>query len=237
MSNGSDPASDKWLICSYDPDFGHLDWGKVSALYEIDLALEGRYEYYYMGFYIHSCIKMRYKGKYSPSYLLDPESLDWHLLDDAHREKLDRRKYVSLSGDSKAGKNESDVEPNGHVKSPPAASGEGQQDTTKERSAKFADDQDLEFEDADSEEEDAEIPEGSLFDYNIPGVLSKDEVAKLDLDHWKLMVRNSLVDLEDLRGWDQWQLDDSNSIKGIAAELIAATGPQLLQNSAVNLFG
>ena len=24
------------------------------------------------GFYIHSCVKMRYKGDYSPSYLVDP---------------------------------------------------------------------------------------------------------------------------------------------------------------------
>lgn len=52
--------------------------GKLSALKEIALAQEmARYGapgmgYLYMGFYIHSCQKMRYKGQYAPSYLLEP---------------------------------------------------------------------------------------------------------------------------------------------------------------------
>jgi arginine-tRNA-protein transferase len=29
-------------------------------------------QYLYMGFYIYSCAKMRYKGEYAPSYLADP---------------------------------------------------------------------------------------------------------------------------------------------------------------------
>ena len=40
------------------------------------------------------------------------------------------------------------------------------------------------------------MPEGSLFDYNVPGIMSKDEVARLDLAHWKLLVRTSMVELE-----------------------------------------
>lgn len=35
-------------------------------------------QYYYMGFYIHSCVKMRYKGAYTPSFLLCPEVYSWH---------------------------------------------------------------------------------------------------------------------------------------------------------------
>jgi hypothetical protein len=68
--------------------------------------------------------------------------------------------------------------------------------TTKEMGQKFDDEQDLEFDEAASDEEDAEIPEGSLFDYAIPGVLTKDEVKHLDLDHWRLVVRNALIELE-----------------------------------------
>ncbi len=62
----------------------------------------------------------------------------------------------------------------------------------------FADDQDLEFDEppSDEDEDDAEIPEGSLFDYHIPGVLTKDEVKRLDLGHWRLLVRNALIELE-----------------------------------------
>lgn len=56
---------------------------------------------------------------------------------------------------------------------------------------------DSEYElDSEPSDEDTEIPEGSLFDCNIPGVLKAEEVAKLDLDHWKLLVRNMLIDFE-----------------------------------------
>jgi hypothetical protein len=56
---------------------------------------------------------------------------------------------------------------------------------------------DAEYElDSDPSDDTAEIPEGSLFDYKVPGVLKAEEVAKLDLDHWKLLVRNMLIDFE-----------------------------------------
>lgn len=42
--------------------------------------------------------------------------------------------------------------------------------------------------------------------------------------------------LKDLRGWEDWKIDDPGSIKGIAAEVIAATGPELLNQSALVLF-
>jgi len=49
-----------------------------------------------MGFYIHSCPKMRYKGKLTASYLLCPETYTWHLLTDEIRSKLDEQKYLRL---------------------------------------------------------------------------------------------------------------------------------------------
>ena len=62
----------------YHSDFEKWAFGKLSAMREAALALEGGYQYYYMGFYIHSCAKMRYKGEYRPSYILDPESYEWN---------------------------------------------------------------------------------------------------------------------------------------------------------------
>lgn len=53
-------------------------------------------KYYYMGFYIHSCPKMSYKGSYTPSFLLCPERLTWVPLElcrpvlDAHAQKYAR---------------------------------------------------------------------------------------------------------------------------------------------------
>jgi arginine-tRNA-protein transferase len=34
---------------SYDPDYEHWEFGKLSAMREIALALDGSYQYYYMG--------------------------------------------------------------------------------------------------------------------------------------------------------------------------------------------
>ncbi|CAG8470813.1 4107_t:CDS:2 [Ambispora leptoticha] len=62
----------------YDTDYSFLGLGKYSALREISLCKElhaagyTELEWYYMGFYIHFCQKMRYKGQYQPSDLLDP---------------------------------------------------------------------------------------------------------------------------------------------------------------------
>lgn len=58
----------------YDPDYKHLDLGKFSALKEIALTRALGQKYYYMGYYIYTCKKMRYKGNYNPSDLLDPTS-------------------------------------------------------------------------------------------------------------------------------------------------------------------
>jgi arginyl-tRNA--protein-N-Asp/Glu arginylyltransferase len=81
----------------YHSDFEKWSLGKLSALQEATLTLEGGYQYYYMGYYIHSCPKMRYKGEYKPQYVLDPETYDWNPLDGELRQLLDTKPYVSLS--------------------------------------------------------------------------------------------------------------------------------------------
>ena len=91
----------------WDPDWAWAGLGKLSALYEIalvrDMAAAGApgMEWLYMGelnafrleltsgFWIGTCQKMRYKGEYSPSYILDPGTQEFHLL----TPKLD--KYIT----------------------------------------------------------------------------------------------------------------------------------------------
>ncbi|BEI86601.1 hypothetical protein CcaverHIS002_0608880 [Cutaneotrichosporon cavernicola] len=70
----------------WDPDWAWASLGKLSALYEIGIALdmaaagaEGM-EWLYMGYWIATCQKMRYKGEYSPSFLLDPGTQEFHHL-------------------------------------------------------------------------------------------------------------------------------------------------------------
>ncbi|XP_017073262.1 arginyl-tRNA--protein transferase 1 isoform X2 [Drosophila eugracilis] len=91
----------------YDPDYSFLSLGTYGSLREIDLVQSlaenvPELKYYYMGFYIHSCPKMRYKGKLSASYLLCPETYDWLPLTDAIRSKLDEHKYQRLNADANA---------------------------------------------------------------------------------------------------------------------------------------
>lgn len=40
-------------------------------------AIRPALKYYYMGYYIQSCPKMRYKGKFQPSELLCDKSFEW----------------------------------------------------------------------------------------------------------------------------------------------------------------
>ncbi|XP_039191594.1 arginyl-tRNA--protein transferase 1 isoform X5 [Crotalus tigris] len=89
----------------YDPDFSSLSLGVYSALREIAFTRQlhekaSDLNYYYMGFYIHSCPKMRYKGQYRPSDLLCPETYTWISLEQC-LPSLERSKYSRLNQDLK----------------------------------------------------------------------------------------------------------------------------------------
>jgi arginine-tRNA-protein transferase len=69
----------------YDTDYKFLSPGVLSAIKEIEYVKgfnSDRFKYYYMGFYIESCKKMKYKGEFHPSELLCPASYVWVPLDD-----------------------------------------------------------------------------------------------------------------------------------------------------------
>ncbi|XP_055372591.1 arginyl-tRNA--protein transferase 1 isoform X2 [Condylostylus longicornis] len=88
----------------YDPDYSFLSLGTYGSLREIELVKKlsetvPLLKYYYMGFYIHSCPKMKYKGKLTASYLLCPEKYSWHLLTDEIKEKLEQKKYQVFNND------------------------------------------------------------------------------------------------------------------------------------------
>ncbi|GMY33329.1 arginyl-tRNA--protein transferase 2-like [Fagus crenata] len=91
--------SSKYLF--WDPDFAFLSLGKYSALQEIGWVTENQnycpsLQYYYLGYYIHSCSKMRYKAAYHPSELLCPLRYQWIPFDIA-RPLLDKKRYAVLS--------------------------------------------------------------------------------------------------------------------------------------------
>jgi arginyl-tRNA---protein transferase len=188
---------------------------------------------------------MRYKGSFSPTYVLgktmthkelsrlhsrnpDPESLDWNLLDTEFRKNLDTHPYYSHSGTRKRLK--TSLETNSTIqateRTPKEPKVEPQIDYTT-----------LELDSDNDSADETEIPEGSLFDYHVPGILTKEEVERLKLGEWGLLVRTSFVEMNAVNGWDEMKVTDPQSIKGIVAELAAALGPEVFWGgSAVDLF-
>lgn len=53
----------------YDPDYSHLGLGTVSALREICIAEIFQRKWYYLGYYIPDCDKMKYKAKFGGEIL------------------------------------------------------------------------------------------------------------------------------------------------------------------------
>ncbi|XP_045710062.1 arginyl-tRNA--protein transferase 1 isoform X2 [Phyllostomus hastatus] len=90
----------------YDPDYSFLSLGVYSALREIAFTKQlhektPQLSYYYMGFYIHSCPKMRYKGHYRPSDLLCPETYVWVPIEQC-LPALESSKYCRFNQDPRA---------------------------------------------------------------------------------------------------------------------------------------
>ncbi|RZF39714.1 hypothetical protein LSTR_LSTR003956 [Laodelphax striatellus] len=90
----------------YDPEYSHLSMGTYGSLREIAFARSlnqtvHELKFYYMGFYIDSCPKMRYKARYKPSFLLCPEVYSWHPVE-AALIKLKKSKYSRLNDDEEA---------------------------------------------------------------------------------------------------------------------------------------
>ncbi|XP_055083477.1 arginyl-tRNA--protein transferase 1 isoform X1 [Periophthalmus magnuspinnatus] len=90
----------------YDPDFASLSLGSYSALREIAFTRQlqkqsPKLSYYYLGFYIHSCPKMRYKGQYRPSDLLCPETFTWVSIERCVP-KMDQSRYSRFNQDPDA---------------------------------------------------------------------------------------------------------------------------------------
>lgn len=85
----------------YDPKHDKYSLGKLSALREVSLAREIydagaiAMSSLAMGFYIHSCPKMKYKGGFSPSYLADPEEFTWFPLADCIPQ-LEKFRYAAF---------------------------------------------------------------------------------------------------------------------------------------------
>lgn len=86
----------------YNPEYSFLSLGTYASLREIALVRElskqcPGLKNYYLGFYIPTCPKMRYKANVKPSYLLCPEVFTWHLLDENLNNEIDAVRYRRIN--------------------------------------------------------------------------------------------------------------------------------------------
>jgi arginine-tRNA-protein transferase len=198
--------------------------GKLSALREISLAIEKGYRYWYPGFYIHGCPKMRYKMDYSPQYMLDPETLQWDRCDDDLLALLTENPYVSLSREQrKAGpRRKGNILPENML----------DQETDKMvmeitgQSDKPTDDQ------SDEHDEDAETI--WLFATDMPGITPLMDMLRVNLDRIGVRVPGPVPDgfytTSNLTAWDAQRIEDPGCFKASVAELVAAIGPDQVGN-------
>lgn len=191
-------------------------FGKLGALREIALAQEEGYKWWYAGFYIHSCVKMRYKGDYAPQYILDPDTYAWDLLNDDVKKRLEDKRFVSLSRDTAEGKTKSSE--SAEKPSEPASLAEATD------IAEVKDNIDTENEESDEEQQDSN-PSTAIWERSMPGLLTKAQLeTEIDLDQIQLQLHGEIYETSMLVGWDSGSLEDPGSIKGVVAELVAAVG-------------
>ncbi|KAF2263244.1 arginine-tRNA-protein transferase 1 [Lojkania enalia] len=210
----------------YHSDFDQWSFGKLSAIRETVLTLEGEYQYYYMGFYIHSCAKMRYKGEYKPSYILDPESYEWNPLDGEVRQLLDVKPYVSLARERrlKQTRSTSDTTPEGMSITESVSEKDDYFDYPISTAAEAAE----------------AVKRGlSLFDLKVPGLMTVDEIEqdiRLDEQPIRLMTRAGLMTFQaqDLKSWGKGNMRKSRTFKGFIAELVACIGPEAAREVVID---
>ena len=214
----------------YHQDFEKWSLGKLSALRETALALEGGYEYYYMGYYIHSCLKMRYKGTYKPQHVLDFESFEWNLLDEEMCRLMDRRKWVSMSRERDAGAGQE------------VAAVASEKTTDTEASASITPSKPTETSVYPTPSHptpiDAANSNLSLLELGMPGVLSLAQLQqRIDLDDVMISLgRGGIHRTPDIVSWHEGSETDASSIKGVIAEFAACLGPELVEGVVVD-FG
>lgn len=96
----------------YDPAFSHqlVALGKYAILKEIEYTnQELQKPYYYLGYYIESCQKMRYKGEYKPSQLLCPKYYQWKDVEIALPKIRESARHVCALGDEDEQQTQNDI--------------------------------------------------------------------------------------------------------------------------------
>ena len=165
--------------------------------------------------------------------LSDPETYEWDPLDSDLLARLSSKKYVSMSRERHLGLPPLSAS-NGSVESKvDAGSSESKGESELLETGKLKDDSKYIAGEEDSDQK-ARHEEGSLFDVGMPGVMTTEEVlAQTNLGAWKLKLGAMILELQDLGDWEETEVTERHTVKGVAAELAATIGPQLVRETAI----
>ncbi|KAH6645803.1 arginine-tRNA-protein transferase [Truncatella angustata] len=193
--------------------------GKLGALYEIALAAEKGYRYWYSGFYIHTCPKMRYKIDFKPQYVLDPDHHVWLPLDKEALKLFDEKGYLHLPS----------APPQLHSNIDPRT-----ENTPIEVGDSHAMDENDDAEDDDDGDDDDDDDDKPLLASNMPGLPSLDVLQRIPLDIIPVRLKYGMLSAGDVFQWEDEDITDAKTAKGMIAELVAATGPDLMLQWALD---
>ncbi|KAK0674682.1 putative Arginyl-tRNA--protein transferase [Cercophora samala] len=213
----------------YHESIHALNPGKLGAMREIALAREAGYKWWYPGYYVHTCAKMRYKTDYRPQYVLDPETLQWDPLDKEMLALYDKQHYVSLSRERKRQqqmKNSDGAVDNGSDEEGNCNTGNKKEQETDALNALYRkiQGQPKALEDEDDEEE------GFLLTSDMPGIPSLAEMEEVDMGALLLKSdqHDRFIEASELVIWDSEEISQHGGLKSRIAELVAAIGPDLM---------
>lgn len=221
------PHSVSGVYFMYHSDFEKWSFGKLSALREAALALEQGYQYYYMGFYIHNCAKMRYKCDFKPQYVLDPMSYEWYPFEDKMKPLMDRKKFVSLACDTEDMAVQQSSDGHEDDEEPALAESSHSASTFDEHEDSFiGPDGDTWKYHSPSE---AAASGESLLSIRMPGIPKAEDIPhNFDLDSLQVHLGTGMtLKTQNLYAWDdEPDITNSSSLKGIVAEFAACLGPE-----------
>ncbi|KAK4667372.1 Arginyl-tRNA--protein transferase 1 [Podospora pseudopauciseta] len=202
----------------YHESIHFLNPGKLGAMREIALAREAGYRWWYPGYYVHTCAKMRYKIDYRPQYVLDPETLQWDPLDEEMLALYDKHHYVSLSRERR--RQQQLMNGDGVLDDEEANNNDEDGGTQQENDALNV---------KPSEDEDDE-EEGFLLTSDMPGIPSLAEMEEVDMGGLLLKSdqHDRFIEASELVIWDSEEISQHGRLKSRIAELVAAIGPDLM---------
>ncbi|KAH8156436.1 hypothetical protein CIB48_g11809 [Xylaria polymorpha] len=187
--------------------------GKLGALREIALAMEGGYRWWYPGFYIHTCPKMRYKMDYSPQQILSPDTMEWVEVSSEILAKFDSHGYLDIS-----------------------STGNDQVANSRHDPADETMNEDGKPSDAESDSDSAG-DYTSLLESNMPGLPPMEDLYSYDYDQVPVRLRGGIYTAVDVFQWQNENYDIRYDIgpRGQIAQMAAAAGLDLMPQLCLDI--